>query len=423
MQPSLNHGQPPAGPDLLAGLCLDVDILFSDPPLNKRAKSKRTRSKTIVPEITGGLFELVETINEERFFAVYHSGASAYYDLLGLTQARKDVGVVADLLQPRTIGVIRNYLREGGQAFVDSGAYSAFQRWRDGKAGSRIADFEAVFRTYDELSAGLDTQDLRRLALVMPDIVGDPEGSLTLLDQYRETVLRFIATGINAIVPIQKGRRKAGETVEAVAEILGTRDFTVGIPSASAAMALPDVATIRGHNRFHVLGRASMRMELFRRAYAFLENNIGAQVSCDGTLLRKNTTPISQIQAEMIAANEGCIWEGTFDDTELLFDVLHTNRWMTGPQVKALASFYGVCTTREQRQWINQHREGEGALAPLIEERDPEAMRLVEYGLNRVFRGAAEAHLSARLRAVAVAEVFGENGESDRERNDLEVAA
>ena len=59
-----------------------------------RAVDAPVRLQKTIPVITGGLFALKDTISPERFSAAFHSGASAYFDALGLTMAGKDVGVV-----------------------------------------------------------------------------------------------------------------------------------------------------------------------------------------------------------------------------------------------------------------------------------------------------------------------------------------
>jgi hypothetical protein len=82
-----------------------------------RAVEAPVRLQKTIPVITGGLFALKDTISPERFSAAFHSGASAYFDALGLTMAGKDVGVVADVIRPRVMHLLKTYLSRRGQLF------------------------------------------------------------------------------------------------------------------------------------------------------------------------------------------------------------------------------------------------------------------------------------------------------------------
>jgi hypothetical protein len=370
----------------------------------KRPPQKPSRQ---IPVIEGGLFPYREEIRSERFFATFNSGASAYYDLLGLTSARKDVGTVAGLMSRRTIQLLRDYIIDGGNAFVDTGAFTAFKRWLAGTAKTPIIDFPKVMGVYDEVIQGLPSEVRFNVALVMPDIVGQPEKSLDLLRQYRDDVRRYINFGANVIVPIQKTSGPAGVTAERVFEILGTTTVSLGIPSQAEAMELSDAATIR-HDRFHILGRASMTLKLLARVHALLENNEGALISLDATQFRSHTALLGFEQANLIADSEGSQFEGTYDETELLCDVTSSPAWMTEKQVAAIANLYGVKAPKEVKLWLKTHRKQENGLKDLIESFDPDGTLLAAYGVRAAFDNAATKHLSARMRACAVQKVFAD---------------
>jgi hypothetical protein len=372
----------------------------------RTSKKVATSSFRTLPAVAGGLFPLVESISRERFQAVFVSGASAYYDAKGLVDAEQDIGVVADRLTWRVQRLLRDYLEQGGQIFVDSGAYGAYKAWKDGKSDDPALDFDTVFAIYDDLAEGLSRPALQRLSLVMPDVLANPDRSLHLLAVHRDVVRRYIAAGINAIVPIQQGKVPAGHTVETVARILGTRHFTVGVPSSAASMDMSDIATIRGHQSFHILGRGTMGLPLFQRAYAFLEHNPGAAVSCDANQLRTHLGAISGRHAELRVEADGCAWDsGPYEETELLGEILDGIGWMTLPQVTRLAEAYGVTKRSEVRKWVDAHRGGTG-LRHLVETIDPDCSLLWSYALRYAFGRDAEKHVSARLRAEAVTDVF-----------------
>lgn len=401
---------PPAllpGPGMNA---MQVD-LFGEMPASEIARQRlptTRKTEAATRDVSGGLFALNDTLGPDRFSAVFCSGASAHYDALGLIEAGKAVGVVAGLIPPRVMLLLRNYLREGGKLFCDSGAYGKFKKWSDGKAESPVVDFEQVLSIYDALIESLAPEVMPNVALVMPDVVRDQSLSFELLRKYRTKVCAYIANGVNTIVPIQKGPMRAGDSVRAITEILGVDNYAIGIPSAGrAAMSLSDIATIRCHQRFHILGRGAMGIDLYRRAYAFLEHNPGATISCDANQIRTKMRDICDEQTRLITENEGAIWQGQYDDTELIADVLDGCGWLSPGRVKALAQFYGITKPAEVKKWIAQHQKCEG-LRPLIEERDPEGDLLWQVGLRSVFGELANDHLSARMRGVAVANVFAE---------------
>ncbi|NEX60148.1 hypothetical protein [Noviherbaspirillum galbum] len=372
-----------------------------DPP------KRRTPPKTVtrdVPVVDGSMFPLNDDVSPDRFWAVFVSGASAYYDAKGLSELGQAIGVVADKLVSRVILLLRTHLRRGGKLFIDSGAYGAFTAWDKGKAASPLADFAEVFATYDQVIDDLSPALMDNVMLVMPDVLRNPEWSLQLLQEHRKKILGYIDRGIHAVVPAQRGPVPAGETVNRVARILGTRRFTVGIPSAAAAMSLADIATIR-HDRFHILGRGSMGLPLFQRTYAFLEQNPGALVSADANRLRTNMPEVSYRHAELRDEFDGTEWSGPFDDTEIICDLLDQRNMLTKRQVEMLAQAYGITDRATVLQWIKAHKSGNG-LRELLEEIDPELDWLWHYALRASLGEAAKKALSARLRAVAVSDVF-----------------
>lgn len=374
---------------------------------NTQAKLKRVATKTprVAPVVTGGLFPLNDEINPARFSAVFSSGASAFYDAAALTSLSIDIGVVAGLVRPSITSILRDYLCRGGKVFVDSGAFGQYEEYAAGKADSPVVDFDRVFATYRDIMEGVPADCLANLSIVMPDVLCDLPMSLDLLRQYRADVVGFIDSGANVIVPIQKGETRAGRTTEIVKDILGTQHFTLGIPSATAAMELADVATIRNHRRFHVLGRGAMGMPLFQRVYAFLEHNPGADVSCDANQIRSHLPIITPVHQQLVSDRECDIWNVSFDNTEIFFDMLHTRHSLTKAQIVAIARFYSIMFPIDSNAWVAAYLDGD-TLAEILSDIDPEGAMLADTGLRDVFHGSACKFTSARLRKLAVMNAF-----------------
>lgn len=393
-------------PSLFDWALFDQPIFQSNQPARGSSPGLVRKSAPVFD--AGALFEQDEIVSPDRFLARYCSGATALYDAIGLTDAGKDIGIVADLVKPRILAQLRRSLKAGSHLFCDSGAYGAFKRWRAGKAPSPIQNFNTVFEVYDALLAGLPLHLRFRLALVAPDVVGDQEESLAVLRINRSEVLRYIAAGTNVIVPMHTS--KSCNSVQAfteICQILGTSDFSVGIPAAAAPMPLEQITALR-HWRFHILGKSTLSLPLYKIAYAILHHNPDSFITCDSNRLRANLPAISVCHHNLVEENaSGALSEGMFDATELVHEVLYGSNWMSVRCIEALLRFYGIEGKSQLRTWLNAHRQGESGLSALIEEINPEAMRLWSFGLHEVFGGAAIKALSARMRAQAVSKVIG----------------
>lgn len=351
------------------------------------------------------LFGLVCEVNESRFSAIFRSGASAFFDAEGLVRIKSDIGVAATEVPPRTITLLRSYAKEGGKVFVDSGAFGLHTA-NEKAGGHKALDFSKVFEVYDAFLAELPRSAAQNIALVMPDVIGKQLETLDLLRQHRERVVDYIASGANVIVPIQRGPLRQEDNLERVVEILGTRDFRIGIPTKVKSISNEEIARLR-HPRFHILGRASMTPILRQRAYTLIEGNPDADVSCDANMIRKVTAEISYLQRKEIQEGEeaGLAWE-IYDETELIYSVYNEANWMTRRQVIALAEFFKIFhPTIKPPRWVSHHARE--ALGELIETLDPEGTLLWQYGLRSVFGEEAMKELSARMRANAVEQVFG----------------
>lgn len=334
------------------------------------------------------LFGLSIEVDRDCFSSIFVSGSSAYWDARGVMEAAMPVGVVAGELPHTTVSLLRDYARGGGKIFVDSGSFSSFTR------GKKV-DFQMVFLMYDRLMHNLAHQAKSRFSLVMPDEVGNQAATLELLASNKVKILEYIKTGADVIVPLQRGNLPVYKMAECIFAMLGTRSIRLGLPSNAAALADEELARIR-HDRFHILGKATLDKKLKRRAYTLLETNPGASISCDANLLRSRIYQVSHNHKQLIAAVDAL---DELDDTELLYEILHGTGWMTRSQVARIAALYGVTALPEVKQWTDAHKmEG---LHVKLDEVDPEACFLYAV-LARMFEPEAKKQLSARLRSKAV---------------------
>lgn len=234
------------------------------------------------------------SVSDTPWKHAFHSGMSSSDDLRAATDLGLPVGVVAPLLTTRQIFLtLPKHLDAGGKLFVDSGAFSAFQK-------RTSMDWEKVFQTYETLIN--QTVQTGNLSIVAPDVVGDQASTLDLWAEHAQRVKRWIDAGSRVIVPLQVGRLSAGDLLEEAFKLFGTRKLCAGVPSNLAAMTANDAATIR-HGDFHILGRVVLTPELAEKLSAILQSNPDAQLTADANWLRARTARISSLASALPRSN------------------------------------------------------------------------------------------------------------------------
>lgn len=215
----------------------------------------------------------------------FHSGMSSKSDLRAAVDEGIPVGVVATLLDlSKTFLVIPRHLDAGGSAFIDSGAFSAFQK-------NEQVDWDKVFSVYEGVISW--TSRPAGLSIVAPDVIGNQLQTLDLWQEHAERVNSWISAGARVIVPLQRGDLSAGSMLAHSKRIFGTDRFCAGIPSNLEAMTAEDAGTLHHHD-FHVLGRVIMTRDLALKVQALLRNNPDAYFTSDANWLRARIRQISK---------------------------------------------------------------------------------------------------------------------------------
>jgi len=221
----------------------------------------------------------------KRTLVRFASGMSSIFDAKVGTYVRGgyenygvgfDVGLLSkpaiDLLAHRIINL-------DTQVFIDSGAFSHFKRGLKEQAEGRTIkplDFDAILKKYDDILAAIaevnavERTDYPRPLLVMPDIIGDQEASLALVEKYKNRIA--IETSFNLatpIIPIPLGKLSLSEAYSRIVEILNSNTvgskidpskFIVGIPSNAEAVSKDALAKFLVESkprRIHFLGAAA----------------------------------------------------------------------------------------------------------------------------------------------------------------------
>jgi hypothetical protein len=324
---------------------------------------------------------------------------------------------------PAIVAEVRAYLRRGQRVFVDTGAFGIFKIQECARAAGQPApagiDFDAILGLYDQLLADLPSDARARLALVMPDCVGDQDGTLALLARYREKVSAYIADGVDVIVAVQSGQRPAQHALVETVRILGTDAFRAGVPSRAAAMSDRELGSLR-HRRFHLLGQAAPTKSLHRRAFLLVHGNgLAVDITADANVLRAHYHRIAAGQRARCAQIGTTLAFGEIvDDTELIADIVDGTRWLSGAELRALrmvieclfgpqpeSAWKRVQRTDSLGDYLGE-RYGENATEAFVD-------HLYRAGLQGIFETRARGVVSQQARiaqvrntALAIAERF-----------------
>ena len=225
------------------------------------ARAAEEATETVTPEAPADIREGVKR---------FASGMSRTRDLdaggaaLGGSD-KMGVGVEIGELSSKTgmAAIARAVVDWGADVFIDTGAFPAFRR-------GKTVDFDKVLERFDEIEERVFDYDEAegregRIFFVMPDVVGNQRASLDLLRKHQAEIAPRVQAAAGGalnvpIVPLQKGERSISEAFDEAAEILGTREFVVGVPSNEAALSLDELRDFLETSKpeaLHFLGAAS----------------------------------------------------------------------------------------------------------------------------------------------------------------------
>jgi hypothetical protein len=217
----------------------------------------------------------------------YHSGMSSDADMRGCIDSNSSIGVVAGLLtSQQLILTLPKYLDNGGEVFVDSGAFAAFRK-------NDPIRWDRVFHAYECL---IDLSDNpQRLSIVAPDVVGDQGATIELWNKHSSRMRRWVAAGVRLIMPLQTGSLPASAVLEIAISVLGTKDFAAGIPSNLVAMPALECGNIFHHD-FHILGRVALSEAIRNKVSRILHTNPQAKLTADANWLRSRIAKLSTVE-------------------------------------------------------------------------------------------------------------------------------
>jgi hypothetical protein len=308
----------------------------------------------------------------------FASGMSGISDLRAGAYTRagfKNYGVGFDvgLLSKNAIEELADFIiNMDTQAFIDSGAFSNFRKSLKAQEGGKTVEalnFDKIFEKYDAILDAIqrinvsERTDYPRPMIVMPDIIGDQNASLDLIDKYKNRVSLEVSSNTSIpIIPIPLGELSLSEAYNRIIEILKTNtigseinpeNFVVGIPSNAKAVSKEDLAKFLRESkppRIHFLGAAADR-NISPLIDIVSQNSPETQVTADASKVR--SAILSGVAKGK--TREQAIFDALYqeDDPEVVLNAA------TATQPEARESRRAIITPQQDRDYLDAVERGD----------------------------------------------------------------
>lgn len=235
----------------------------------------------------------------------YHSGMSSNInDIKGAVEAGVPISVVLPRMAKSHFKPVTEYAKAGGDVLVDSGAFTAFTKGKE-------VDFDDVMSKYDDIIKASGN----KVAIIAPDVIGDQEATIKLLDKYSKQLKKWADKGVKVIVPIQKGDMAPNEYWNKIKGAVG-KNAVAGIPSNKAAFGTKDIKALMDQkdapDRVHFLGIGPKSKEYSNKTKLVRGLAPTAEISSDSTTTRRLAKKIAKVKKK----EQEKIIEKEFDETE-----------------------------------------------------------------------------------------------------------
>ena len=179
------------------------------------------------------------------------------------------------------------YAQEGGDIFLDSGAYSAYRQSKTTGKDIKI-DFEKVMNKYEDIvrqaRKGKDTLP-GTIKIVAPDVIGNQKATHDLLRKYAPRLRTLMDDGADILVSLQKGEFDPAANLKITADIIGQDMPRISIPLKERAYEVEEVGRIFEGSyiptKFHLLGISPKNSKFEQVVNIILEKNPKADISAD----------------------------------------------------------------------------------------------------------------------------------------------
>ena len=209
----------------------------------------------------------------------------------------------------KQVGRAKAHVAKGNPLFIDTGAFGL------SKKGGEVP-FEGknnAFNIIDSIVEDVAPENRSKVTIVMPDIVGDQQGTLELQSKHKEKIHEYIDAGYDVLIPTQqttpdtKSKKKRGKdrTLDSVYEGLvaefGEGNFRVGIPSNAAAVSVKDFEGFVGRKKpakVHLLGASRNTKDGKAKLRAAEVRSPRTEVSVDTSTAAQKAKLLSRTPAE-----------------------------------------------------------------------------------------------------------------------------
>ncbi|GAF72789.1 unnamed protein product, partial [marine sediment metagenome] len=154
----------------------------------------------------------------------YRSGASRINDLKGTLDAGVPAGVVITQLSKPAEKELIARVQAGARVMIDNGA---FEKFPDDEI--TVKEATKIVERYNNI-LGQVPEQAGNVAVVAPDVIGNQDATIKLIDAVAEDLRDVIDNGGELLVPYQMGDRNLEEYVRSLSGLLGTRKWTLSLP-------------------------------------------------------------------------------------------------------------------------------------------------------------------------------------------------
>lgn len=295
------------------------------------------------------------TLMNNTIPTVYVSGLSNVTDFSGAAAAGVPIGVQVQEISRRVESLMVEYNSGGGKLFVDSGAFTACRKKTN-------VDFDKIMDRYDSLAAKMEFPEL--VAFVAPDVIGDMDSTANLQQSYRIRLKNLSALGAELLVPFQKGWKASAYQ----AHYYWLRDnigsFTLAFACNEHAWNVRDIATIVNivnPDRVHLLGAGKKYVlkyfeaiqEVFPKTIVSSDANRVRSYVGEGRFITE-CVKVAALGAAEIAEKD---FDGSYDETEIIYDLYNTPGYLSPKEAVQLAKQLGITNKKVLDKWAAWSQE------------------------------------------------------------------
>jgi hypothetical protein len=238
---------------------------------------------------------------------VFHSGFSkSSTEEIGKVTARGEgmgISIIPTPSKPthrigtKQVALSLDHVANGGTLFIDNGAFGLYKKGKTVPFEGKNNAFEVIDSIVYESElhgAGIAPENRKNVTIVMPDVIGDQQGTLELQSKHKEKIHEYIDAGFDVIIPMHqtesKTKRGDDRTLDNVYDGLvaefGGGNFRVGVPSNKAAINLKDFTGLVENKKpakIHLLGKSKSSADGLAKIKAAAKVSRNTEVSVDSS--------------------------------------------------------------------------------------------------------------------------------------------